>query len=530
MESLNIFLLFLPLFVLSINLLLRRKKKNQLLPPGPPSLPIIGHLHLVKKPLYRSLATISKKYGPILSLRFGSRPILVVSSPSLAEECFTKNDVVFANRPRLLIGKHLGYNYTNLVWAPYGHNWRNLRRITTLEIFSSNRLQMFSNIRADEVQLMIRRLMGSQSKDGHEYRKMDIKSTLFDLTLNIMMRMIAGKRYYGEEVKEVEEARRFREMVKETLVLGGATNVGDYLPFLKWVGLNGMEKRVVKLKEKRDVFLQELIEERRRLLIKNKSSTDQDSGNQEEEEEEEMKKREKMTMIDVLLLLQQNEPDYYTDQMIRGTLGVLLTAGTDTSAGTMEWAMSLLLNNPEVLKKAQAEIDVQVGQDRLVQESDLAYLPYLHAIIIETLRIYPAGPLLVPHESSEECVVGGYNIPRGTILLVNLWAIQNDPKLWDEPNKFRPERFETVEGGGSREGFKLMPFGSGRRGCPGEGMAMRVMGLALGSLIQCLDWERVNMEEMVDMTEGTGLTLPRAQPLEAKCKPRPNMVDLLSQL
>ncbi|KAJ4965862.1 hypothetical protein NE237_017711 [Protea cynaroides] len=205
----------------------------------------------------------------------------------------------------------------------------------------------------------------------------------------------------------------------------------------------------------------------------------------------------------------------------------LLLAGTDTSSGTMEWAMSLLLNHPEILKKAQAEIDGSIGQERLLEESDLSKLPYLHCIISETLRMYPAGPLLVPHESSEECIVGSYTIPRGTMLLVNIWAIQNDPKIWVDPTEFRPARMERIEGG--RDGFKLMPFGSGRRGCPGESLGMRMVGLALGSLIQCFEWERVG-EEMGDMEEGTGLTLPKAKPLLAKCTPRSTMLDLLSHL
>ncbi|KAF9622014.1 hypothetical protein IFM89_029234 [Coptis chinensis] len=180
----------------------------------------------------------------------------------------------------------------------------------------------------------------------------------------------------------------------------------------------------------------------------------------------------------------------------------------------MEWAMALLLNNPQVLKKAQAEIDVKLKQGVLMDESDVNKLPYLQSIISETLRMYPPAPLLIPHESSEECIVAGHTVPRGTRLLVNLWAIQNDPNLWVEPRKFIPERFDGLEG--TRDGFKLMPFGSGRRGCPGEGLAMRVVGLTLGALIQCFDWETVG-EEMVDMSEGPGLTLPKFQPLEAKC-------------
>ncbi|KAF5185352.1 Cytochrome p450 [Thalictrum thalictroides] len=205
----------------------------------------------------------------------------------------------------------------------------------------------------------------------------------------------------------------------------------------------------------------------------------------------------------------------------------MIAAGTDTSSGTMEWAMSLMVNNPQVIKKAQAEIDVRIEKGRLLDESDINKLPYLHCIINETLRMYPPAPLLVPHESSQDCAVGGFIVPRGTMLLVNVWGIQSDPKLWDEPTKFKPERFEGLEG--TREGFKFMPFGSGRRGCPGEGLAMRVVALALGALIQCFDWERVD-EKMVDMSEGLGITLPKAQPLEAKCRTRSSMLNMISQL
>lgn len=187
--------------------------------------------------------------------------------------------------------------------------------------------------------------------------------------------------------------------------------------------------------------------------------------------------------------------------------------------------MSLLLNNPEVLQKAQAEIDAVVGFDRLVNESDLASLPYLHCIITETLRLYPVGPLLVPHESSDECRVGGYRIPASTMLLINLYAIQRDPKYWPEANQFKPDRFEGMEG--VRDGYKMMPFGAGRRGCPGENLALRMVGATIAVLIQCFEWGRVS-EELVDMTEGVGLTMPKLKPLQAKCTPRQAMLPLIS--
>ncbi|KAL7616068.1 hypothetical protein Lser_V15G00896 [Lactuca serriola] len=476
-----------------------RRKFSNLPPTVFPTLPIIGHLYLLKQPLYRTFAKLSAKYGPILLLRLGSRRVLLVSSPSAAEECLTKNDIVFANRPHMLFGKIIGNNYTSLVWSPYGENWRNLRRIASIEILSIHRLNEFHDVRVDEGRFLIRKLLSQSSP-------VDLKSVFYELTLNVMMRMISGKRYFGGDIPEVEEeGKRFRAILSETFLLSVAANVGDYLPFLSWFGVKGLQNKLNALKEKRDVFFQGLIEHIRKSKGENS----------------------KKTMIEVLLSLQESDPQYYTDEMIKSFVLVLLSAGTDTSAGTMEWAMSLLLNNPQVLKNAQNEIHTVIGTDRLIDESDVINLPYLRCIINETQRLYPAGPLLVPHESSEECIVGGYKIPRGTMLLVNQWAIHHDPNIWADPERFDPERFEGVEG--TRDGFKLMPFGSGRRSCPGEGLAIRVMGSTLGLLIQCFEWERMS-EKMVDMSEGLGLTLPKAEPLVAKCKPRLEMKNLLSQL
>ncbi|TXG49491.1 hypothetical protein EZV62_025366 [Acer yangbiense] len=209
---------------------------------------------------------------------------------------------------------------------------------------------------------------------------------------------------------------------------------------------------------------------------------------------------------------------------------VMLLAGTDTSAVTMEWAMSNLLNQPEVLKKARDKLDPQVGQERLIDEPDVPKLQYLQSIISETLRLYPAGPLLVPHMSSSDCTVGGYDVPADTILLVNAWAIHRDPMLWDDPTSFKPERFKNYKDGSDQDqGHKLMPFGVGRRACPGIGLAQRVLGLTLGSLIQCFEWEKVDEKENVDMTEGNGITMPKAEPLVAMCKARPVMDIVLHQ-
>ncbi|XP_023741044.1 cytochrome P450 81Q32 [Lactuca sativa] len=484
-------------------------RKFQNLPPTPwlPPLPIIGHLYLLKRPLHKSLAKISARYGPVQLLQIGSRRVLVVSSPSAAEECLTKNDIIFANRPRqLLAGKYLGYNYDSLVYAPYGDHWRNLRRVTTLEILSSHRLREFEPIRADEVRLMIRKLYRSWSGEAVEVQ---VNAMLVDLTLNAVMRMVSGKRYYyGKDDiltdEEKEKAHRFQEIVEEVFCAMSVSHIGDYLPILRWLGVSKLEKQLIALQAKRDLFMKELVEEIR-CSMKN-------SG--------------KRNMIQVLLSLQQTEPECYTDEMIRSIMLTILAGGTHTSICTLEWAMSLLVNNPSVLKKAHNEINSHVGHDRCVEESDMVNLPYLACIIKETLRMYPAGPLL-PHESSKDCMVSGYHVPRGTMLLVNAWGIQNDPNIWGDPETFRPERFEGVEVYG--DGFKLLPFGFGRRSCPGENMAMRMVGLALGSLIQCFEWGRTSKAK-VDMNGGTGIALAKTIHLVAMCQPRPIMLNLLSQL
>ncbi|VFQ75312.1 unnamed protein product [Cuscuta campestris] len=472
---------------------MRKKKKtdnysNSNLPPAPyPKLPILGHLHLLKPPMHRSLHSLSLKHGPIFTLQLGVRRAVVVSSPSAVEECFTRNDVVLANRPGTMAGKYIGYNYTIVTGSPYGDHWRNLRRICSLELFSAARLAAFQSVRREETGFLLKNLLQISSQGIGA--AVELKSKFSQLSFNVMLRMIGGKRCYG--VEEDGEAENFRELIKEVVKYGGASNPCDFIPFLRWIDYKKMETNLKRVSEKMDSFLQGLVDEHRR-----------DSG--------------RNSMINHLLSMQDSQPEYYTDQIIKGLMMVMLLVGSDTTAATMEWALSILLNHPTVLHKARSEIDGVVGPDRVMDEDDLPKLKYLQNIITETLRLFPAAPLLVPHYSSADCKIGGYDVPRGTMLLVNAWAIHRDPNLWEDPTSFRPERFD---GGEHVEVTELLPFGMGRRSCPGAGLARRVMGLALGSMIQCFEWERVGAGE-VDLGEGVGVTLFKAEPLVAKCKPR----------
>ncbi|KAG2319130.1 hypothetical protein Bca52824_012343 [Brassica carinata] len=466
------------LFLVAYKLISTSKKQRFNLPPSPPyALPILGHHLLIKPPVHRLFHRLSETYGPIFSLRVGYRRTVVISSSSLASECFTgQNDILLSNRPCFLTAKYVAYNYTTVGTAPYGDHWRNLRRVCSLEILSSNRLTNFLHIRKDEIRRMLTRLTREVNKE------IELEPLLSDLTFNNIVRMVTGKRYYGDEVHNEEEANLFKKLVADVNDCSGARHPGDYLPFFKIFG-GTFEKKVKAVGEAMDEILQRLLDECR---------ADKD-GN---------------TMVNHLLSLQEQEPDYYTDVTIKGLMLGMMIAGTDTSAVTLEWAMACLLRHPESLEKARLEIEDKIGQERLIDEPDLANLPYLQNIVSETFRLYPAAPLLVPRSTTEDIKVGGYDVPRGTMVMVNAWAIHRDPILWNEPEKFKPERFND------EDVHKLMSFGNGRRACPGAGLGQRIVTLALGSLIQCFDWKKVNGEK-IDMTETSGMAMRKKEPLRA---------------
>ncbi|CAL5191732.1 unnamed protein product [Lathyrus oleraceus] len=487
MTAFFISLISLFFLIITLKLFFHTTTRFKNLPPGPPFLPIIGNLHQLKQPLHHTFQTLSRKHGQIFSLWFGSHLVVVVSSLKTVQECFTKHDIVLANRPHFLTGKYISYNNTTIAVAPYGDHWRNLRRIVTTELLSSHRLNSFLEIRRDEIMRLIQKLAQVSYND---FLEVELTSMFSEMTFNIIMRMMSGKRYYGDDcdVSDIEEARLFREIVKEIVSLGGANNIGNFLEFLRWFDFDGFEKRLKKISKKADSFLQGLIDEHR------------------------FGKRNSNTMIDHLLKQQHSQPEYYTDQIIKGLIMVMLLAGTDTSSVTLEWAISNLLNNPNILKKAKDEIDTHMGQDHLVDEHDISKLSYLQSIVYETLRLHPAAPLLMPHFSSEDFTIEKYNIPKNTILMVNSWAIHRDPKLWVDPICFKPERFEK-EG----ETNKLLSFGMGRRACPGTNLAQRTVSLTLGLLIQCFEWKRIGKEK-IDMTEGKGITVAKKIPLKVMCK------------
>jgi cytochrome P450 len=199
----------------------------------------------------------------------------------------------------------------------------------------------------------------------------------------------------------------------------------------------------------------------------------------------------------------------------------LILAGSDSTSINLTWLLSLLLNNKHALKRAQEELDLKVGRDRWVEEHDIKDLVYLQAVIKETLRLYPPGPLSVPHEAMGDCQVCGYDVLKGTRVFVNVWKLHRDPRVWSDPEAFLPERFLTSHANVDASGqhFEFTPFGSGRRACPGFLLALQISHLTLARLLQGFEW-RTPMNVAVDMAEGLGITLPKTTPLEVVLTPR----------
>ncbi|XP_039685341.1 cytochrome P450 71AU50-like [Medicago truncatula] len=223
--------------------------------------------------------------------------------------------------------------------------------------------------------------------------------------------------------------------------------------------------------------------------------------------------------VDVMLgFVGTEESEYRIERNdIKAIMLDMLGGSMDTSATAIEWAISELLKNPRVMKNVQKELETVVGMKRKVEESDLDKLKYLEMVIKESLRLHPVAPLLIPYQSLEDCMVEDLFIPKKSRVIVNAWSIMRDPNAWTDPEKFWPERFEGNNIDVKGRDFQLIPFGSGRRGCPGLQLGLTVIRLVVAQLVHCFDWKLPNhmLPSDLDMTEDFGLTMPRANNLIA---------------
>ncbi|KAJ7950491.1 Cytochrome P450 family protein [Quillaja saponaria] len=486
------------------------KIQGMLAPEPSGALPFIGHLHQLggQDPLHRTFAAIADKYGSIFMIRLGMFPTIVVSNNEIAKECFTINDKIFASRPRSTHGVYLGYNFAGFGFAPYGTHWRNMRKLTMLELLSTRRLDTLKHLYVSEINTFVKDLyMLSKNKNGKGTIQVVISEWFQRLSFNMITKIIAGKRYFVNFHDEINdgEAERVGKLIREFMHISGVFFVSDLIPFLGWFNLQPKVLNSMKrISRDLDSLVGSWVEEHK---VKQRNKSEYSSDHHHEQQD----------FIDVLLSVVEDDSRFVHDRdtIIKSTIMGLILAGADTTSINLTWLLSLLLNNREALKRAQQELDLHVGRNRWVESSDINNLVYLQAIAKETLRLYPPGPVLAPHEAREDCQVAGYQVPKGTRLFVNAWKLHRDPTVWTEPEKFLPERFLTSHASMDAYGqhFQFIPFGSGRRACPGINFATQVTQLTLARLLQGFEFE-TPMNEAVDMIEGLGITLPKATPLE----------------
>ncbi|CAN0841965.1 Flavonoid 3'-monooxygenase CYP75B137 [Linum grandiflorum] len=457
----------------------RNKSPNPPLPPGPWALPIIGNIASLPSELHSYFESLARTHGPIFRLRLGQKLGIVISSPALAREVLKDQDVVFANRDVPDVARAVAYTDSEMVFTPYGDEWRMLRKVSALRMLGNSTLDSVYGLRRRE----LRQTVGCMA--GRAGSEVDFGEQMFLTAMNVMTSMIWDGTDVGDGEERVKLGAEFRPLGSEIIELLGSPNLSDCFPALSRFDLQGMRKRAKSATMRFDVIFEEVISKR---LNMEDGSTD---------------------FLEYLLKLVKEEGG---DAKTPFTMNHLKA----------EFAMAEMLNNPQILKRAQEELDQVVGQDNIVEESHIPKLPYLNCIMKESLRLHPISPLLVPHcNPSEDCVVGGYTVPRGSRIIVNVWSIHRDPSVWkDDPLEFKPERFMDSSIDFNGNDLTYFPFGSGRRICPGIAMAKRMVLFSLATFLHSFDWELPRGKKNVDMTEKFGTLLKLKSPLVVVPVPR----------
>ncbi|GMN42022.1 hypothetical protein TIFTF001_011233 [Ficus carica] len=486
------------------------KSKAQRCPrfPGPHGLPLTGLLTIFTGATpHRALADLARRFNalPLMAFSVGFTRFVVSSHPETAKEIL--NSSAFADRPvkesayELLFHRAMGF-------APYGEYWRNLRRISATHLFSPRRIGDFGGFRKEMGLKMVAQIRDLMAKKGI----VGVKKVLHFGSLNNVMMTVFGRCYEFDNEKGhgVGDGVELEKMVSEGYELLGIFNWSDHFPLLGWLDFQGVRKRCRVLVSKVNAFVGKIIEEHRAKRNMN--------GHENGE-------KKVGDFVDVLLDLEKNGEKLSDSDMI-AVLWEMIFRGTDTVAILLEWILARMVLHPEIQSKAQAEIDSVVGDSgRSISDSDIPNLPYLQAIVKESLRAHPPGPLLSwARLSTHDVFIGHDFIPAGTTAMVNMWAITHDEKVWSEPEKFKPERFTEEEANRDvsvmGSDLRLAPFGAGRRVCPGKALGLASVHLWLALLLQSFKWLPCDDNNGVDLSECLKLSLEMKNPLLCRAVPR----------
>lgn len=488
--------LYLVLFLISLLLFLKPfllPSKPRNLPPGPAGLPFLGSLLQLGARPHESLFNMARRHGQVMTLRLGLVTSVVVSSPEAARETLQKHDENFSDRavPDVITAQP-NPEFT-LAWVPGDQRWRARRRVCSTQMFTAQRLDALQHLRHQKVHQLVTHI----KKSCEPGREVDIGQLAFATTLNLMSSTMFSIDIVDPEFQTAQE---FKDLVWRIMEDAGKPNPSDYFPAVRRFDLLGVKRHIQPAYMRLHEIFDEIIDKR----LKERATGSSESSKSGD-------------FLDVLLDQCEEEGSEFTRQSIKPVILDLFIAGSDTSALTTEWAMAELLHNPSLLQRSRDELTAAIGTERPVQESDTRHLPYLQAIVKETLRLHPAVPLLLPYKSKNDAEVCGYVIPKGMQVLVNAWAIGRDPSYWEDPLSFTPERFLGSNVDYKGRDFEYIPFGAGRRICPGLPLAIRMVHLMVASLVQSFNWKLPEgmAPESLDMQEQFGVTLRKAIPLRA---------------
>ncbi|KAE8077527.1 hypothetical protein FH972_016084 [Carpinus fangiana] len=524
MEMISWFVVLITICITAIlNLLIIPKKssKTQQLPPGPFTVPIIGNFLWLRKSSserVRMVRNLHTKYGPILTIRLGLRPTIIVANRGLAHKALVQNGAVFADRPPApLTAKIFNSNQHNISSSFYGPTWRILRRNLTSEILHPSRIKSYTRARKWVLDILINRLISHSTTESNNVNHVIVIDHFQYAMFCLLVLMCFGDKLCESQIKEIEDIQR------RQLLNAGRFNILNFWPRLGKIIFCKRWKEFYNIFEERMTVLMPLIEARKRARQERLSKAREDIQLPHDKDDDDFV----VSYVDTLLNLElPEEKRKLEDGEMISLCSEFLNAGTDTTSTALQWVMANLVKYPHIQDKVLVEIKEVVVEDgeNEVKEEDLQKLPYLKAVVLEGLRRHPPAHFVLPHAVTEDVVLDGYLVPINANLNFMVADMGWDPKVWEDPMAFKPERFLS---GGGKEVFditgnkeiKMMPFGAGRRICPASGLAMLHLEYFVANLVWNFEWKAMDGNE-VDLSEKQEFTMVMKYPLKAHLSPR----------
>ncbi|GLT59776.1 hypothetical protein SLA2020_325760 [Shorea laevis] len=497
-----------------LNLLFPTKSPAHSLPPGPSTIPIVGPFLWLRKSsseLEMSLRELHAKFGPMVTLKIGSRPAISVADRSLAHQALVQNGAVFSDRPKPLpTSKITTSNQHNITAGAYGPTWRLLRRNLTAEILNPSRIKSYSHARKWVLQV----LLDSLESESKSRAPVPVLGHFQYAMFCLLVLMCFGDKLNQEQIKQIEDVER------SFLLSVGRFSVLDFWPRITGILFRKKWKEFLNIRKNQEEVLIRLIRSRRQIREERLRNNMEDIKQEDEYV---------LAYVDTLLDLQLPEEKRKLNEGEMVTLcSEFISGGTDTTSTALQWIMANLVKYPHIQEKLFKEIEgvVRDGAEE-VEEDDLQKMPYLKAVLLEGLRRHPPAHFVLAHTVTEDTVLDGYLVPKDSSINFMVADLGWDPKVWEDPMAFKPERFlssddrggpEVFDITGSRE-IKMMPFGAGRRVCPGLGLAMLHLEYFVANLVWKFEWKAVEGDE-VNLEEKQEFTIVMKYPLQAHISPR----------